>query len=599
LGRLNSVSRPLASLTRSRAVGKPSEPLKTGQVSTLLRAAVVLVAGVALGLSWQPYGLWPLLLVGIPAFTLAVRGARPAAAFGLGYLFGLTTLTLGVSWLHVLGTWIAALLIIFVALFFGLLGLTVSLAAACCWVFIEYAYSRVPLGGFGWTRIGYAAVDTPLAGFFPIIGVAGVSFAVALIGQLVAWALLTLWAARQGGRVRRTNIIVAAALAVSIGLLGSVLRLYQVEPEAGSAGSVRVGIVQGNIPGRGIEAMGRARSVTNNHLSETIQLMTKARLGEVAEPDFLLWPENSTDIDPTVDPITKQTVQAAADVAGRPILVGAVMEGPGFDERQTAALWWDPDHGVTARYDKQNLVPFGEWIPFRAQLLPLIPLLQMVGAQSVPGTRPGVLDVAVGGRSIKIGDVICFELAYDKTIYQSLTGGAQVLMVQSNNATYGGTGQIEQQFAITRARAMESRREIAVATTNSVSGFITRDGAVATRTQEFTAQSMVVEMPLRSALTPAIRVAPWLERGVALVAVLACVAALWHRTQRSRGASSSHRSTQRTEKETPVEPTDTAADDPEQSGSRGVQLRTPETDSGDHPDLQRVGEHRTHHQPDP
>ena len=117
-----------------------------------------------------------------------------------------------------------------------------------------------------------------------------------------------------------------------------------------------------------------------------------------------------------------------------------------------------------------------------------------------------------------------------------LIGGAQVLMVQSNNATYGGTGQIEQQFAITRARAMESRREIAVATTNSVSGFITRDGAVATRTQEFTAQSMVVEMPLRSALTPAIRVAPWLERGLALAAVLACVAALWHGTRRSRGA---------------------------------------------------------------
>jgi apolipoprotein N-acyltransferase len=602
------VSRPLASLTRSRAVGTPPEPPKTGQVSTLLRAGVVLVAGVALGLSWQPYGLWPLLLVGIPAFTLAVRGARPAAAFGLGYLFGLLTLTLGVSWLHVLGTWIAALLIIFMALFFGLLGLIVSLvsrlswwppAAACCWVFIEYVYSRIPLGGFGWTRIGYAAVDTPLAGFFPIIGVAGVSFAVALIGQLIAWALLTLWAARQGGRARRTHIILAAALAFSIGLLGAVLRLYQVEPEAGSAGSVRVGIVQGNIPGRGIEAMGRARSVTNNHLSETIQLMTKARLGEVAEPDFLLWPENSTDIDPTVDPVTRQTVQAAADIAGRPILVGAVMEGPGFDERQTAALWWDPDHGVTARYDKQNLVPFGEWIPFRAQLLPVIPLLQQVGAQSVPGTRPGVLDVAVGGHPIKIGDVICFELAYDKTIYQSLIGGAQVLMVQSNNATYGGTGQIEQQFAITRARAMESRREIAVATTNGVSGFITRDGAVATRTQEFTAQSMVVEMPLRSALTPAIRVAPWLERGVALVVVLACVAALWHRTQRSRGATLEHSSTQRTEKETPVEPTDTAVDDPEQNGTRGVQLRTPGTDSGDHPDLQRVGEHRTHHQPDP
>ena len=618
-------------------------------MSTLLRAAVAALAGVALGLSWQPYALWPLLLVGIPAFTLAVRGARPVPAFGVGYLFGLTTLMLGVSWLHVLGTWVAALLIIFMALFFGLLGLIVSLvsrlswwplAAACCWVLIEYVYSRIPLGGFGWTRIAYAAVDTPLAGFFPIIGVAGVSFAVALIGQLIAWALLTVWSARAGGRARRTHIFVAAALAVAIGLLGSVLRLYQVEPERSSAGSVHVGIVQGNIQGRGIEAMGRARSVTNNHLSETIQLMTKARLGEVAEPDFLLWPENSTDIDPTVDPLTQLTVQAAADVAGRPILVGAVMQGPGFDERQTAALWWDPVRGVMARYDKQNLVPFGEWIPFRAQLLPLIPLLQEVGAQSVAGTRPGVLDVSVAGRPIKIGDVICFELAYDKTIYRSLIGGAQLMMVQSNNATYGGTGQIEQQFAITRARAMESRREIAVATTNSVSGFITRDGAVATRTQEFTAQSMVVEMPLRSALTPAITVAPWLERGLALVAVLACVAALWHRTQRSRGAKleqgsirsrperseaieSPERSDgikppaerseaiklpaerseaiklQTTEKETPVEPAHTAADDPEQDGSRDIQRRSPGTDSGDHPDLQRVGEHRTRHQPDP
>ena len=374
----------------------------------LLRVAVVLLAGAALGLSWQPYGFWPLLLVAIPAFTLAVRGARPAAALGLGYLFGLTMLLLAVSWLHVLGIWIAALLIIFMALFFGLLGLTATLvgrlrwwplATACCWVLIEYAYSRIPFGGFGWTRIAYAVVDTPLAGFFPIIGVAGVSFVVALIGQLIAWALLTLWSARRGRPARSSHLIIAAALTVGVGLLGSALRLYQVEPEVGSAGSVRVGIVQGNIPGRGIEAMGRARSVTNNHLSETIQLMTKARLGEVPEPDFVLWPENSTDIDPTVDPLTRLTVQAAVDVAGRPILVGAVMQGPGVDERQTAALWWDPERGVVARYDKQNLVPFGEWIPFRAQLLPLIPLLQQVGAQSIAGTGPGVLDVAVGRTS--------------------------------------------------------------------------------------------------------------------------------------------------------------------------------------------------------
>jgi apolipoprotein N-acyltransferase len=472
-------------------------------------------------------------------------------------------------------------------------------------------------------------VDTPLAGFFPIIGVVGVSFVVALVGQLIAWGVLALRRARPGRLRRRTRVLIAGVAIICLGLLGSALRLYQVEPAATSAGSVHVGIVQGNIPGRGIEAMGRARSVTNNHLSETIHLMTNVRLGQAPEPDFLLWPENSTDIDPTVDPLTQQTVQAAAEVAGRPILMGAVMQGPGPDERQTTALWWDPDRGVLARYDKQNLVPFGEWIPFRKQLLPLIPLLQQVGAQSVPGTRPGVLDVTAGGRPIKVGDVICFELAYDQTIYRSLIGGAQVMMVQSNNATYGGTGQIEQQFAITRARAMESRREIAVATTNSVSGFITRDGEVAIRTREFTAQSMVVEMPLRSALTPAIRVAPWLERGLALVAVLACFAAArggrWRslgsratvlrRREQTRfpsasddevgGLQSAIRAERASaseaiehEKEIPVEPTE-APNGPASDDRGGPTLRGSRTDPGDHPDLQRVGEHSPHHQPDP
>jgi len=580
-----------------------------GRLGSVLRVVAVLLAGVAIGLSWQPYGLWPLLFVGIPAFTLAIRGTRPMPAAGLGYLFGLAMLTIAVSWVHVLGSWVAAALIIFMSLFFGLLGLMANrverlrwwpLATACCWVLIEYAYSRVPFGGFGWTRIAYAAVDTPLAGFLPIIGVAGVSFVVALIGQLIAWGVLALRQNSPDGRKRRGRVLVAVASVIVLVLLGSALRLYQVEPAATAAGSVRVGIVQGNIPGRGIEAMGRARSVTNNHLSETIDLMTKVRLGQQPEPDFLLWPENSTDIDPTLDPLTRQTVQAAAEVAGRPILVGAVMQGPAADERQTAALWWDPDRGVLAHYEKQNLVPFGEWIPFRDELLPLIPLLQQVGAQSVPGTRPGVLDVSASGRPLKVGDVICFELAYDQTIYRALRGGAQVMMVQSNNATYGGTGQIEQQFAITRARAMESRREIAVATTNSVSGFITRDGGVAIRTQEFTAQSMVVEMPLRSALTPAILLAPWLERGLALVAVLACLAALVGTTRQARAKTLVERSealNTTIQKEIPVEPTD-APHGPASDGRRASSVR-PKTDSGDHPDLQRVGEHRTDHQSDP
>ncbi|HZA72795.1 MAG TPA: apolipoprotein N-acyltransferase [Propionibacteriaceae bacterium] len=508
-----------------------------------VRTLVAILAGVALGLTWQPFGWWPLLVIAIPAFTLAVRGLRPRRAFGLGYLFGLGMLTIAVSWLHVLGVWIAVLLIAFESLFFGVLGILLSLvgrlrwwplAGAAAWVLVEFGYSRVPFGGFGWSRIAYAAVDTPLAGLLPLVGVTGLSFAVALVAQLVGWAAWTWWSHGAGRRPVRP-LLLAGAGVVAVLVLATGVRLYQVEPAQTAAGTVRVGIVQGNIPGRGIEAMGRARSVTNNHLSETVNLLTRVRLGQEAEPDFLLWPENSTDIDPTADPVTRLTVDSAARLAGVPILVGAVMRGPGPDERQTTALWWVPGLGPQARYDKQNLVPFGEWIPFRDQLKPLIPILEQVGAQSVPGTEPGVLDVDLGDRRVRLGDVICFELAYDATIYETVAG-AQVLLVQSNNATYGGTGQIEQQFAITRARAMEARREIAVATTNSVSGLIDRDGRVVQRTAEFTAASSVVEMPLRSALTPALRVAPWLERGLAALALVAAVLGALRARRRRRPA---------------------------------------------------------------
>jgi apolipoprotein N-acyltransferase len=511
------------------------------------RRLVAVLAGLATGLSWQPYDLWPLLLVSLPAFTLVTFGQPLRRSFGLGYLFGLAMLTVTVSWVHVLGWWVAALLIVFEALFFGILGIALSLvsrlrawplAAACCWVMVEFAYSRAPFGGFGWTRIAYAAVDTPLAGFLPIVGVVGLSFLVALFGQLIAWAVAPIRVSTPAPR--RLRIVLSAGVAAALLLGGVALRSYEPEPAVPAAGTVKVGVVQGNVPGRGLTALGRARSVTDNHLTETVDLMAEARLGRVAMPDFILWPENSTDLDPRTDPITRSVVWSATRLAGRPILVGAVTQGPGLDERQTTAMWWDQNDGIVATYHKRNLVPFGEWIPFRDQLLPLVPILREVGAQSVPGTEPGVLTVPVDGRELRVGDVICFELAYDQTVYQAVAG-SQVLMVQSNNATYGGTGQVEQQFAITRARAMEARREIAVATTNSVSGYIDRDGNVVHRTAEFTNAAFVATMPLRSTLTPALRIAPWLDRFLALAGLACCLAGALRAPARAGGRDESGR----------------------------------------------------------
>ena len=133
-----------------------------------LRGLAAVLAGVLTGLAWQPYGLWPLLLIGIPALTLLVRDGdltRPRrSAFGIGFLYGLGLLGVSISWIHVLGSWIAVLLIAFEALFFGLLGLTLHLTVGAALVAAGggavLVVDRVPLlpGPVRWVRLGPARV---------------------------------------------------------------------------------------------------------------------------------------------------------------------------------------------------------------------------------------------------------------------------------------------------------------------------------------------------------------------------------------------------------------------------------------------------------
>lgn len=497
------------------------------------RRGLAVVAGLLTALSFEPANLWFLAPFGVAGLTVAVSGVRRhRTAFGLGMLYGLTFLGPTLGWVSVITVWVALVLIVFLALWYALLGVWIAWVrrlpgwpvwAAGGWLLAEHVLSRWPFGGFGWARLGYTGVDSPLAGLFPWIAVAGVSFVIALLGQVIAWAAGLAIAHRRDLRsaIRpAVAVVTVMALAAGIGWAGGRWSQVGDVPTA-----VTVGMVQGNVDGVGIDALGRARTVTLNHLAETVTLMAKVRTGELPQPDFILWPENSTDIDPLLDARTHQIVETASQVAGVPILVGAVTDGPGDDERQTTALWWDVDGQVTARYAKRNLVPFGEWIPFRSQLLPLIPMLELTGRQSVPGSGPGVLAVDVPGVGpLRVGVMICFELAYDDTVRQAVLGGdgddgADVLTVQSNNATYAGTGQIAQQYAITRARAMESRREILVATTNATSGYIGADGTVGFRTSEQTANSTVVELPERTNLTAAVRYGPYLEAAILIVAV--------------------------------------------------------------------------------
>lgn len=475
-----------------------------------LRVVLALLSGLATGFAFQPFNLWPLAFLGVAGLSvsvLAAKGFRGSA--GLGLVFGLSFLWLGLNWMQVIFLQAMFGLVGVEALFFVGLALLIRLGArsrwwpllaAGSWVAVEFAYAHFPFDGFGWLRLGYAMVDAPLAWAYPLVGVPGVSLAVALIGQGLAW-----WIQKMTWRRASAAFAATAALALisSAGIL--------VAPGVQS-GSVEVGWVQGGAPGGGVYGLGPARTITRNQLAQTVKLADQVDAGQLPKPDFVVWPENSTDADPFKDAETGRLVQAAVARLQTPLLVGAILSGPGAGERQTASLWWDPVTGVTASYIKRGIVPFGEWVPLRDLLLPLIPELAYVGDQSVAGDRPGVVEARLDdGRPVKVGILVCYDLAFDSFAHDLATNGAQIVVVQSSNAMYQGTGQIDQQFAMTRARAMELRREVLVVTTSGVSGLINADGSVAFAVGDHTSASGVVDLPERDGATPATWVSGWLE----------------------------------------------------------------------------------------
>jgi apolipoprotein N-acyltransferase len=490
---------------------------------TLLAAG----SGALAALAFEPTAWAALLVPAVAGLSLAVRGARGRAAFGTGLAFGATFMALLLPWIQVIGVdaWIGLSLL--EASFYGLLGVLLARVstlplwpvwAATCWVAVDALRSAVPWGGFPWGRLAFATVDTPLAAAMAWVGTSGTTFLVALLGTTLAWLV--------ADRRRRARAAALAAVAVvAAAALPAVLPAQDRDP----TGTARVAAVQGNVPGEGMDAFSERRAVLDNHVRATHELADRIDAGETEQPDFVLWPENSTDIDPFQDPTVHADISGATDAVGVPVLVGAMVGGPGPVDVRNQGIVWEPGTGPGESYSKTHPVPFGEYIPMRAQLARLFERLDQIPRDMVPGTEPGVLDLA----GTTVGDVICFEVAWDGLVHEVVDRGAEMLVVQTNNATYMGTGQVEQQFAIARLRALEAGRYVVVVATNGVSGIVAPDGSVVERAPVRETVVLEADVPLLSHLTVGVRVARWVEAALVAVALGALVAAAV-RSRRSR-----------------------------------------------------------------
>ncbi len=507
-------------LPRPAEESAPAAPGRRWPWRTVLAAA----GGLVLLLAFPSYDLSALAPLGPAALALAVHGRRFRSGLWLGLVFGLAFFVPLLSWT---GTYVGAVpwlaLALMEAAFLALLGGATALTSrlpfwplwtAALWVADELLRGRVPFGGFPWGRLGFSQTEGPLMSLAAYGGVPLVSFAVALTGALLAAAvppLVRAWRSasapppeddqpgEQWPALRAAALAVAAVLVVPlIGGLAWLPLPGRSLTEGGPTSTVAV--IQGNVPRAGLDFNAQRRAVLDNHVQQTLELAAAVEDGREAQPDVVIWPENSSDIDPFLNEDAAREIDRAAEAIGVPILVGAVTDGPGRFISNTAVVW-DPESGPGDTYLKRHPVPFGEYIPYRSFFRFFSAEVDRVRRDFASGDEPGVLDV--GGT--RVGDLICFEVVYDGLVHDVVDGGAGMLVVQTNNATFGFTDESAQQLALSRLRAVEYGRSVVVAATSGISAIVAPDGSVVRSSALFTPAVFVDDIAQRDSTTLALR----------------------------------------------------------------------------------------------
>ena len=336
-------------------------------------------------------------------------------------------------------------------------------------IVMEEVRNHFPFGGFGWTRVAYTQADAPYAR----IAALGGSVALSSFVFLIALFLFFL------SQKRMTLLSITPALFL--------LLPFQLQ----SVGTTEVLMIQGNVPQMGLDFNARAKEVFNNHLE-----LTKQEILSDSNVDFILWPENSVDVDPFVYP----DVSKALSSIDKPLIIGAVLS-KGEKLQNTSILWDDKDPKI---YIKQHLTPFGEYIPIRSIAELVSPLVDRV-KDFEPGDGANAIFTI---NDAKIAPIICFELL-DDSILHNAAKNSNLLAVQTNSATFGMSAESAQQLAMTRVRAIELGRNIVSVSTTGYSAVIDRNGKIIQKTSMGTAESIRANVDLVEGRTPRNALGGW------------------------------------------------------------------------------------------
>jgi apolipoprotein N-acyltransferase len=539
----------------------------------LTRLVVSIAGGLLLCASFPSVNWWwaAVVAAALLGWVLTHPATTPIGGLGYGFLFGLAFYVPLLPWISLLVgdvPWLvlAMLCAVFPALF-GLFAVVVRglpgwpIWFALVWTAQEWLKSIIPFGGFPWGSVAFGQAEGPLLPLVQLGGVALLSMAVMLLGfsataigrEIVKW-----W--RRGGQAGAAKeaetappAVLLPGMCICLVLFAAAIVWPQVRHSgAGSGGepAVTVAAVQGNVPRLGLDFNAQRRAVLDNHVDETLRLAQDVRAGGAPQPQFVIWPENSSDIDPLLNPDAAQQIAEAAHAISAPILIGTVLELPGRPQDPTeyttnTVIVWNPVTGPADRHDKEIVQPFGEYLPMPWLFEHLSGYAGRAG-HMVP--RPGTGVVQIAG--VPIGVTTCWEVIFDRAPRKAVLNGAQLLAVPANNATFDKR-MSEQQLAFAKVRAVEHDRYVVVAGTTGVSSVIAPDGGELVRTDFFTPAYLDIQVRLKTKLTPATRWAPILQWVLVAMAGAVILAGIRHNRWFPR----------------PVRPRSKRSEEPEESGA--------------------------------
>ncbi len=496
-------------------------------------ALLALLSGALMVLSFAPFGLYPLAVLSLLGFYRALRGRTGAAAFGLGWLFGIALFGVGVSWVRIslnefgnmpapIANLLMLLFVVVMALYYGLGAWLIRLfeqrlatGAApawvgpllvfpALWVLMEWVRGWL-FSGFPWLFAGNGQLDGPLAGLAPVLGVHGLSLAVAVSAGLLWVVLCGGGCGREHEPLRRRAAAGFVLLWLCAAMLGQ-LDWTRPLPNAEQR-SLQVSLIQGNVE--------QAVKWDADGLLPTLDIyltLTNAHL----DSDLIVWPETAIPAffhrveEPLLQPLGERARETATEVViGLP-----AMEPDGRYYNALISLGSRED-----RYFKRHLVPFGEFLPFKAQLRPLIDWFEVPMSDFSHGqARRPLLQVGAW----PVGVSICYEAVFPEEVRQALPDAAFLINV-SNDAWFGDSLAPHQHLQSARLRALETGRWLVRATNTGISAIIDPRGRGQAQLPLFERAALTGTLEAREGATPFVRFGsrlPLASAGLMLLAAL-------------------------------------------------------------------------------